>query len=111
MRTNTTRDKILQTLTQQHLQSLDDLQTALPEVDFSTIYRNIQQLVADAVVKTVVLDSKVVVYELATHQPDHFVCDDCDRVEVVDVPTTKLGKRVVRDVVVRGQCEDCTTQS
>ena len=107
MRTNTTKEKILTLLEQNHLLGLEAMQEAITDVDFSTVYRNIQQLVQAGVVKKVVLDSKVAVYELASHHHDHFVCEKCERVEVVDVPVTSLVGKQVIDVVVRGRCESC----
>ena len=108
MRTNTTKARILQLLEAAHLLRLEDIQARLADdVDFSTVYRNVQQLVADGVLKKVVLDSKVTVYELASHDHNHFVCDSCQQVEVIDVSIAAKGARSVRDVVVRGSCEKC----
>ena len=106
-RTSTTRDDIITILKQVHLVRLAELQTALPEVDFSTIYRNVQQLEADGVVRKVVLDQRVVAYELASCHHDHFLCDSCQQVESVSVPRQGLKGKVVSSVLVRGQCVDC----
>ena len=110
MRVNTTKEQVLALLQEHHFMRLETMQAELAdEVDFSTVYRNVQQLVAAGTVKKVVLDSKVVVYELASHHHDHFVCDVCQRVEIVTVPTMRLGGRTVRDIVIRGECAQCTT--
>ncbi len=106
MRTSNYQTQIIDFLRQHHLVSLSELSQALT-ADFSTLYRNVQQLEAQGEVRKLVLNSKRTVYELTSHQHDHFVCTDCQRVEAVHVRLPSLGRRTVSDVVVRGQCEAC----
>lgn len=106
MRTSTYQADIIKYLEQHHLVSLADLATAL-EADFSTLYRNMQSLEKEGVVRRVVIDSKRTLYELTTHQHDHFVCNECDTVEAITQTKVSLPGHEVADVVVRGKCEDC----
>ena len=108
MRTSTYQTSIIEHLQKHHLVSLSELADALT-ADFSTLYRNVQHLEEQGLLRKIVLDSKRTVYELATHQHDHFVCTDCQNVETVRATMSKLGGRKVHDVVIRGQCEDCQT--
>lgn len=107
MRTNIYQEQIISALENTHVLSLTELQEQIPEADFSTLYRNVQHLVADGILRSVIVDHKRTVYELANYSHDHFVCTDCQIVEAVTLPKQVLGTRVVSDVVVRGQCEDC----
>lgn len=107
MRTNVYQEQIIKALRSTHVLSLAELQEQIPEADFSTLYRNVQQLVADGTLKSVLIDRKRTVYELGDHSHDHFICTDCQTVEAVTLPKQVLGTKVVSDVVVRGQCDDC----
>lgn len=107
MRTNIYQEQIVRALENTHVLSLAELQEQIPEADFSTVYRNVQQLVTEGVLRPVVIDRKRTVYELGNHSHDHFICTDCQTVEAVTLPKQALGSKVVSDVVVRGQCEGC----
>jgi Fe2+ or Zn2+ uptake regulation protein len=104
------KSKILELLSKAHLMSLADLNRELKEVDYSTVFRNVEQLVAAGKVKAVVLGKKLTMYELADHRHDHFVCVDCGAVEPVDL--LKLDRvlprrAVLHDVLLKGLCADC----
>ena len=106
MRTTTYQSAIVKYLQQYHLVSLTDLTTAL-QADFSTLYRNMQSLEHTGVVRRVVIDSKRTLYELTTHQHDHFVCTECAVVEAITQTNVSLPGHEVDDVIVRGRCGDC----
>ena len=106
-RTSVTKDAIIAILERSHLVRLAELQEALPDVDFSTLYRNIQQLEADDVVRKVVLDQRLVAYELTSCQHDHFLCDGCQAIESISIPRDVVPQKEVSSILVRGQCERC----
>lgn len=108
MRTAVYQNKIITHLTKEHLVSLADLAEAL-DADFSTLYRNMQSLEEQGVVRRVVLDSRRTMYEMATHKHDHFVCTQCDEIEVIKQTAVKLSGHEVEDVIVRGRCTKCSS--
>jgi Fe2+ or Zn2+ uptake regulation protein len=81
----------------------------LPDADYSTIFRNVEQLLADKQIKKVVVDQKSTFYELTTEGHDHFICTDCGTVESIHVSLTdsSLKNKQVSDITVRGVCDSC----
>lgn len=112
MRTNTYKDKIISLLEKNHLLSISDIHKKISDADYSTVYRNIEQLVIDGEIKKVVLDKDSVVYEInnTKNNHDHFICTDCGSVDEIKRPVMSLGflkKHNVTDVLVRGICNSC----
>lgn len=114
MRSNTYKKHILQVLQNHHLLTMADLHSRVSDADYSTIYRNVEQLVKDGQVKRVVLDKNDTRYELAhaDHDHDHFVCTDCGDVQSLpstfrDTVPPQLAKCSISDLLVKGRCEDC----
>jgi Fe2+ or Zn2+ uptake regulation protein len=89
--------------------SLAELHTNIPEVDFSTIFRNVEQLCADGLVKKVVTNKDTVLYELTKHAHDHFICTDCGVVEEVHLTEkiTAPKHATITEVLIKGVCVDC----
>lgn len=109
MRSNVYRDKVLAILEKEHLLSIADIRNKLSGVDFSTIFRNVEQLVSDRVIKKVIISKDIVLYEtVEKHAHDHFVCNNCGTVESVHLPKkiALKGKAIV-DVLIRGTCKKC----
>ena len=90
MRANLYKDKIVKLLRDTHFLSIARIHESVPEADYSTIYRNIKQLLDDKKIKEVLIGNKVIVYELVYgNEHDHFVCDDCGDVAEIEVPERK----------------------
>lgn len=106
MRTNIYKDKIIAVLEKHHLLALSEIHSYISESDYSTIFRNVEQLLKEGVVRKIVISDKQVGYELAHDKHDHFVCTSCNKVEKVHISTKSLGI-AVEDVVVRGTCTKC----
>ncbi len=85
MRTSQYKDLILAQFDTAHVLSITDIHKALPQADFSTIFRNIEQLYTAGVLKKIVVDVDTVVYErnIPGHAHDHFVCTDCGEVDAI----------------------------
>jgi len=114
MRTNVYKEKVLEILKKNHLLSISDIHKNVSDADYSTVYRNVKQLVAEEKIRKVVLDKGSVMYELSKkeNKHDHFLCLDCGEVEEIQlsrksVPVSK--KHTIHDLLVRGVCEDCNT--
>lgn len=109
MRTSLYKSKIIALLEKRHLLTINEIHQAIPEANFSTIFRNVEQLSAAGDIKAVQIDNKQVAYESAKHHHDHFICTDCGDVEEIHFPLPKaLAKKNVSDVTVRGTCGSCS---
>jgi Fe2+ or Zn2+ uptake regulation protein len=52
----------------------------LPRISLATVYRNLQRLVEDGKIRTVLLGERVARYDPETSDHDHFICESCGRV-------------------------------
>ncbi|MEX0651973.1 MAG: transcriptional repressor [Candidatus Paceibacterota bacterium] len=112
MSINIYRDKIIKLLEKNHLLSISDIHKKISGVDYSTVYRNIEQLVVDEEIKKVVFDKGRIMYEVNNTQNnhDHFVCNSCGAVDELERPVFNLRllkNHAVTDVLVRGFCRNC----
>lgn len=88
------------------------LHKKLPEVDLTTIYRNLELFVKDGVVKKLNLGDEEAVYEYAEEGHHHAICVGCDRVIHFSVPEDKIRELIdIKDfkvgsieITVRGNC-------
>lgn len=110
MRTNKYREKILSLLKKNHLLSIADMHQALPEADYSTIYRNVEQLFGDKEIKKILIDNKTAVYEIAQeNEHDHFICDGCGDISEIEIARKRIGITLpISDITIRGTCNTCT---
>lgn len=101
------KKKILQILQSGKLYTLAELHQRIPEADFSTVYRNVEQLQDEGVVHAVTVDKNTTQYELNTQTHGHFVCDKCTNVECITMPDGFLSNKEVSDLVAHGFCANC----
>lgn len=107
MRTNRYREPVLNTLKKGHLFTLADLKKKIPEADHSTLFRNLEQLVDEGLVRKITLKRNTVAYELGKEH-GHFVCEGCDEVSELSIPKAGLGRGyTVNDFIARGTCASC----
>lgn len=109
MRTNIYKEKILNLLQKNHLLTISEIHKAIPNADYSTIFRNVEQLFSDKQIKKVMIDNKSVAYESTHESHDHFICNDCGKVEKIHIPHSSIKNHKVDDIVVRGSCNECNT--
>jgi len=88
----------------------------LPTISLGTVYRNLQRLVADRRISAAPLGARVARYDPTPTPHDHFVCQDCGRVEDITVSHTSGGVRAARRaghevsshaLVLYGRCRTC----
>lgn len=108
MRTNVYKKQILDLLQKKHLLTIAEIHKAIPEADYSTIFRNVEHLLADKEIKKVMIDNKSIAYESAKESHDHFICNDCGTVESIHIPHNSIKGRKIDDITVRGSCNKCT---
>jgi len=107
MRTNIYKKRILDLLATKHLLTIAHIHKAIPEADYSTVFRNVEQLLEQKLIKRVIIDNKSVAYESAHESHDHFVCNDCGTVEAIHISHDSIKGRKVDDITVRGTCNNC----
>ncbi|MFT7565102.1 MAG: Fur family ferric uptake transcriptional regulator [Candidatus Paceibacteria bacterium] len=110
MRTNIYKDKIIKLLKTKHLLSISDIHKQISDADYSTVYRNVEQLISHGDIKKVVIDKDKIMYEVnnVESQHDHFVCTECGSIDELDRPVLKsLKSYVITDILVRGLCHNC----
>jgi len=108
MRTNVYKEQILSLLQKKHLLTIAEIHKAIPEADYSTIFRNVEQLLSGKEIKKVMIDNKSVAYESTKESHDHFICNDCGTVEAIHISHNSIKGRKVDDITVRGSCNKCT---
>lgn len=108
MRTNVYKEQILKLLQKKHLLTIAEIHKAIPDADYSTVFRNVEQLLTDKKIKKVIIDNKSIAYESAKESHDHFICNDCGTVEAIHIPHDAIKGKKVDDITVRGSCDGCS---
>lgn len=107
MRTNVYKEQILNLLKKKHLLTIAEIHKAIPEADYSTIFRNIENLLIDKEIKRVMVDNKSIAYESAQESHDHFICNDCGKIEEINIAHDSIKNKKIVDIIARGQCKNC----
>lgn len=107
------RAEILAVLNASHeALSAGDIHNALPHMDLTTIYRNVERFVRANTLREVHLGDETVRYELKDAHHHHAVCTECERVIHFSAPDAQLKKLLgIEDfnvdeieILVRGRC-------
>lgn len=116
---------VLELLEQQNRPvSVPDLKAMLAEKALepnkTTLYRMLERLQQEGVIRSVLLDNKTAYFELAREQHHHFVCQDCDLISCVSDPDLEAKIQDLEDTLkskglevkgrqftLSGTCSDC----
>lgn len=112
MRTNVYKNKILKLFEEHHLLSIAKVHEQIVDVDYSTVYRNIEQLVSSNQLRMVVFDKGKILYELNRGEDnhDHFLCLNCGGIEDIHISPESLplsSYHKISDLVIKGICKNC----
>lgn len=107
MRKSVYKEKIISLLCDRHFLTIAEIHKEIPEADYSTVFRNLEQLLKEKRVRKVLVDNKSTAYESVDDKHDHFICTDCGKVEVIHLNLTNFNGNKVEDVLVRGVCGEC----
>lgn len=89
------REKVLKALKHKHgALTAADLHQELPEVDLTTIYRNLEKFISDGLVKKLDLGRGEALYEYTREPHHHAICEDCDEIIHFDLPEEEVRKLV-----------------
>lgn len=107
MKTSQYKKEILEILNKKHLLSISEIHKLLGTADYSTVFRNIEQLLVEKKIKKVMIDNKSTAYESVDEKHDHFICNDCGKVEEIHLSHGSIKGYKVEDITVRGSCDKC----
>src|SRR5713226_9782672 len=89
----------------------------LPRISLGTVYRNLQRLVREGKIRMVLLGGRVARYDPMVAEHDHFICQQCGRVEDVLLerdrrmtlaPLMDEGFAVTaHSMAIHGVCQSC----
>ncbi len=114
------REKILGVLKNSHgALSASQLHKKLPDMDLTTIYRNLEIFAADGEVKKLTFKDKETLFEWSEDDHHHAICEDCERVIHFTAPDDKIKKLVnipgfkteSMEITLRGCCEHGKVQA
>jgi Fur family transcriptional regulator, peroxide stress response regulator len=115
MRQTKHREEILQVL-QNNIgaMSAGDIHTFLPQMNLTTIYRNLEGFTTAGIIKKMFLGDSEALYEYQRSPHHHAVCSDCKRVIHFTAPDEQIKRLLgITDfaiteltVMVSGQCTD-----
>ncbi|CDE60060.1 putative uncharacterized protein [Fusobacterium sp. CAG:439] len=93
------------------------LKAKAPNISLATLYRNLNQLADNGVIKKIDGLEAPSHYDHNTHEHYHFICDECKRVfdvssdvapNIVQKTEEELGFIVKKhDIIFNGICRDC----
>lgn len=108
------KKRILSVFKKAHTASAVEIQGCLPDIDPSTIYRNLKRFVADGVLREVLVGDGNRSYELCEETHEHFICKRCKEVQSMFWDSKLLSRALPKgvaaescDVTVMGVCGKC----
>ena len=91
------------------------------KISLATLYRNLNQLAENGIIKKIDGLESSSHYDHNTHAHYHFICDNCKKVydisskiapELVKRAETETNFKIIgHDIVFHGICKDCQTQN
>ncbi len=108
------KKRILDIFESKHILTKQEICKLLPDMEVSTVYRNIERFVTDGVLRKVYTYPNVVAYEYVENVHDHFVCDSCHSVDKIQLSSNLIKNALPSGVVmqeggivVHGMCKEC----
>ena len=95
-------------------QIYQEVKKVLPTISFSTVYRNLNQLIEQKLIKKVSLDGQKYIFDDVAEEHVHFYCTKCGKLKDIWLPDElnilkqKLDGDIQSiEVVVKGICDMC----
>lgn len=114
-RNTKSKQAILDIFRARHVVTASEVIAQIPDVDPSTVYRNLKRFSTDDVLQEIVLPDGQTAYELSTHEHiAHFLCNHCKKVRDISelVNTQKLEDALsiisISSIVIQGMCKRCS---
>lgn len=90
----------------------------IPHISLGTVYRNLQRLVAEDKIRMLLLGGRVARYDPMLGEHDHFICQQCGRVEDVLLERDRQGALAplmdegftvtTHSMAIQGLCRRCS---
>lgn len=113
------REKILKLFDEYHILTANEITKLLPDIDRTTVYRNLKYFVEIGEIRQLHIKKNVVSYERfnADDLHQHFLCRNCNRVlKIYGIDQNYIQSRLPQDVKVEfidlnliGVCEACNS--
>lgn len=96
----------------------EDIQVLLPQIGVATIYRNLDTLEQQGLVRKLRVGKKGAYYEFIREDHAHFQCTICGQIYDLPIDATGLFSEVAKvcgyelescDVLCRGTCKNCSS--
>lgn len=115
MRTSQNREKLKKLFEKEHILSARECHRKLPDMDLATVYRNLKHLAETEFLKEVHINNEELHYELNSHDHQHLICNNCGKIESLEIPEQRLNKLLeetnfkIEDVElnIHGKCKNC----
>lgn len=90
----------------------DEVKKVLPKISFSTVYRNLNQLVDLNKIKKISLDGEKYIFDDLEKKHIHFYCNKCECLKDIFIENAINIENIEDEiqsieVVVKGICKDC----
>ncbi len=108
------RKAILELFQKSHVITAKTITEEYPAMDVSTIYRNLQRMTEDGVIRLLHLQKDIASYELADDEHQHFFCGSCEQAIPFDVQNDLVQQMVPEnctlenvEIQLKGTCGAC----
>lgn len=110
------REKIIEIFRNGSLLTANEVYNQLSGVDRATVYRNLDLLTKEGILRKVNVKEGISSYEInhADDNHQHFICTKCDKILPVEVNTEIIHKILPKGIEfedfelnVKGKCGDC----
>ena len=78
-------------------------------MDKATFYRNMSKFEEEDITNSFESNDKKRYYELKLSVHGHFVCITCNKIECLDTLDIKLEGYTINNIIVNGNCKNCTS--
>ena len=96
----------------------EEAKTILPNISLATVYRNLDELVKNDLVKKISTKSSKDRYDLPKSKHMHAICNSCGKIEDIELnfSVRELEKQVLtqskircnsENIIIHGICKDC----
>jgi len=107
MRESKYKSEILKFFEHKHTLSLKDIHQCFNDIDFSTIFRNIEKLVTDGELRKIIVGKDQIMYEKNNCcEGNHFICEVCNSVDAIEIGYVDK-QNTVHGISVYGVCKKC----
>lgn len=76
-------------------------------MDKATFYRNVAKFEEAEMLNSFQSNDKKTYYELKRGMHAHFICNNCNKIECIEIPPIELEGYEITDTIFKGRCKEC----